>query len=366
METDAIQEDVSITVDEAAAKILAMDAPEPSDEAESTEEEETEETEVEEPEETAEIADDGEAAEETEETDSEETDQPEDEEVASYLSDLTEHLKEGREYYDQLKVPTKINGVEGEATITELIRDYQTNGNLDQKTDSLTTDRAKFNEEVSTKREEYGQALSNAVSLVNQLEQQLMTSAEKVDWNELRENDPAEFAAKKQEVLEKQQQYQSAKGQLTKEHQTKLTEHFDSVLGRESAALIKEFPGWTDESVAKTEKSAIRDYLLSEGFTALEVDGQMDADGNIIAAGMIDHRAIRMAHKAMQFESGNKKVETAKKRVRKLPKVAKPGKAVTRKDKDSERSKRMKGRLKSSGNVDDAAAIIMDKIFGGS
>jgi hypothetical protein len=355
---DAIQEDVSITVDEAAAKILAMDAPEPSDEAESTEEEATEATE-----ETEESTVD---SEETEEAKSEETDQPEEEEVASYLSDLTEHLKEGREYYDQLKVPTKINGIEGEATITDLLRDYQKNGNLDQKTDTLTTDRAKFNEEVSAKRAEYGQTLSNAVSLVDQLEQQLMTSAEKVDWNELRENDPAEFAAKKQEVLEKQQQYQSAKGQLTKEHQTKLAEHFDSVLGRESAALIREFPAWKDESVAKTEKSAIRDYLLSEGFTALEVDGQMGADGNIITAGMIDHRAIRMAHKAMQFEKGDKKVETAKKRVRTLPKVAKPGKPVTREDKDSERSKKMKGRLKKTGNIDDAAAIIMDNIFGAS
>lgn len=356
MSTDTIREDVSaLNVNQAADKILAMDAPEPSDEAESPEEEVIEE-------ETEAL----EATEETEETESEETDQPEEEEVASYLSDLTEHLKEGREYYDQLKVPTKVNGVEGEATITDLLRDYQKNGNLDQKTDSLTTERAKFDEEISAKREEYGQSLSNAVGLVDQLEQQLMTSSEKIDWNELRENDPAEFAAKKQEVLEKQQQYQSAKGQLTKEFQTKKAEHFESVLSRESAALIREFPAWKDESVAKTEKSAIRDYLLSEGFTALEVDGQMDAEGNIVSTGMIDHKAIRMAHKAMQFDKGDKKVETAKKRVRTLPKVAKPGKPVTRKDKDSDRSKALKGRLKKSGRVDDAAALIMDNLFGGS
>ena len=350
--SDAIQEDVSkvLGVNEAAEKILAMDAPELSEESteEPEEETETEETVAEEPEE------------------SEEADQPEEDEVASYLSSLTENLKEGQEYYDQLKIPTKINGIEGEATITDLLRDYQKHGNLDQKTDSLTKERTLFDEEVSTRREEYGQMINNAAGLVDQLEQQLITSTENVDWNELRENDPAEFAAKKQEVLEKQSQYQSAKQGLAKEFQAKKAEHFQSVLARESAALIREFPQWKDESVAKTEKSAIRDYLLSEGFTPLEVDGQMDADGNIVSAGMIDHKSIRLAHKAMQFDKGDKKVETAKKRVRTLPKVAKPGKPVTRKDKDSERSKALRGRLKKSGRVDDAAALIMDKLFGGS
>jgi hypothetical protein len=349
--SDAIQEDVSkvLGVNEAAEKILAMDAPELSEESP---EEET----VEEP-----VEDTEESTEEPEETDL-----PEEDEVASYLSNLTENLKEGQEYYDQLKIPTKINGIEGEATITDLIRDYQKNGNLDQKTDNLTKDRTLFDEEVSTKREEYGQMLNNAAGLVDQLEQQLITSTEKVDWNELRENDPAEFAAKKQEVLEKQQQYQSAKQGLAKEFQEKKAEHFNSVLARESKALIREFPAWKDESVAKAEKSAIRDYLLSEGFSQLEVDGQLDADGNIISAGMIDHKSIRMAHKAMQFDKGDKKVETAKKRLKTLPKVAKPGKPVTRKDKTSERSKALRGRLKKSGRVDDAAALIMDKLFGGS
>lgn len=360
----AIREDVpsALSVNEAAAKILAMDAPEPSDEAESTEEEVTEETEEPESEEVTDEEHEG----ESEEAESEETDQPEDEETASYLSDLTEHLKESKEYYDQIKIPTKINGVEGEATLTDLIRDYQKHGNLDQKTDSLAAERAKFEEEASAKRIEYSQALSTAVSLVDKLEQQLMTDAENVDWNDLRENQPDEFAAKKMELLEKQQQYQSARTQLAKEHQTKLAEHLESVLSRESEALIREFPQWNDESVARAEKSAIRDYLISEGFTPQEVDGKVDSEGNIVSAGMIDHRAIRMAYKAMQFESGNKKVETTKKRVRTLPKVARPGKSVTKKDKDSERSRRMKGRLKNSGKVDDAAALIMDKLFGES
>ena len=361
METDAIQEDVSLNVSEAAEKILSMDAPEPSDEAESTEEEieETEET-VEETEETEEPTEETEEPKETEESD-----QPEDEEVASYLSDLTEHLKEGREHYDKLKIPTKINGVEGEATITELLRDYQKNESLGQKTDSLASDRAAFDKESSGKRIEYSEALSNAASLINQLEQQLVQSADNVDWKDLRESDPAEFAAKKQELVERQQQYQNARESLSKEHKIKQSEHFDSVLRTESEALIRDFPTWSDEDTAKAEKSKVRDYLLGSGFTATEVDGQVDKDGNILSAGMIDHRAIRLAHKAMQFDAGDKKVKITKKKVRKLPKVAKPGKPVSKSHKNSERSKSLKGRLHKTGKVEDAAALIMDKLFGG-
>ena len=366
MKTDAIQEDVStaLNVSEAAEKILAMDAPEPSDEAESTEEDEV--AEEDEEEETEEETEESETEETEEAEEPEEADQVEGEEIASYRADMTENLKEGVEHYDHIKVPIKVNGVEGEATITELVRDYQKNVNLGQKTDSLASDRAVLDKEISEKRVEYSNALSSAAGLVNQLEQQLVQSSENIDWNELRESDPAEFAAKKQELQEKGQQYQNAKVQIEAEHKKKLTEHFDSLIQRESAALMDSFPDWTDAKVAKTEKSDIREYLLSEGFTQAEVDGQVDANGTIVSAGMVDHRAIKLAKKAMMFDKGVKKVEIAKKRVKKLPKVARPGKPVPKSVKTSARSKALKGRLKKSGRVEDAAALIMDNLFGGS
>jgi hypothetical protein len=358
--TDAIQEDVShvLNVNEAAEKILAMDAPEPS-EAESTEEE-TEEPEQEEPEK--------ESEEETEEVSVEEEPEADvtDEETSSFVSELNDYLTSAdKGILDTIKVPTKVNGEEKEATLAEIVRSYQLGENFDQKTDSLTTEREAFSKEQEAKRIEYSQSLSSAASLVNQLEQQLVQSAEKVDWDELRQSDPAEFAAKKQELIERQQQYQSARTTLAKEHQTKFNEHVNSVLDRESKALVREIPGWNDESVAKAEMKTIRDFLLKEGFTSIEIDGQSDNDGNILSAGMSDHRAIKMARKAMLYDAGDKKVEVAKKRVRTLPKVARPGKQVSKADKDSDRSKQMRGKLKKSGKVEDAAALIMDKLFGG-
>ena len=367
MSTDTIREDVSVlNVNQAADKILAMDAPEPSDDAESTEE--TPEEEVEETEESDEL----ENSEETEESDdepaeeTEESDSPESDEVASYTADMTESLKEGREHYDKIKVPIKVNGVESEATLTELVRDFQLNGNLDQKTKSLASEKAALDEEISTQRVKYSEALSNAASLVNQLEQQLVQSAEDIDWKDLRENDPAEFSAKKQELLERQQQFQNAKGKIAQEHQEKLAEHFENVISRESSALIEDFPEWADEKVGSTEKMKVREYLINEGFTPLEVDGSVDKDGNIISAGIVDHRAIKLAYKAMMHDAGDKKVDITKKRVRKLPKVAKPGKPSSKAEKNAVRSKRQRGRLKKSGRTDDAAALIMDNLFGGS
>ena len=367
MSTDTIREDVSVlNVNQAAEKILAMDAPEPSDDAESTEE--TEEVEIEEPEETEESENDSEETEEPDEApeETEESDLAESDEVASYRADMTESLKEGREHYDHIKVPIKVNGVEGEATLTELVRDFQKTENLGQKTKLLASERAALDEEISSQRAQYGEALSNAASLVNQLEQQLIQSTEDIDWKDLRENDPAEFSAKKQEILERQQQFQNAKGKIAQEHQEKLAEHFENVISRESSALIEDFPEWADEKVGSTEKMKVREYLINEGFTSLEVDGSVDKDGNIISAGIVDHRAIKLAYKAMMHDAGGKKVELTKKRVRKLPKVARPGKPSSKAEKNAVRTKKLKGRLNKSGRVDDAATLIMDNLFGGS
>ena len=364
MSTDTIREDVSfLNVNQAADKILAMDAPEPSDDAESTEE--TPEEEIEETEESDELEDSEETEDEPAE-ESEESDSPESDEVASYTADMTESLREGREHYDKIKVPIKVNGVESEATLTELVRDFQKNENLDQKTKSLASEKAALDEEISTQRVKYSEALSNAASLVNQLEQQLIQSAEAIDWKDLRENDPAEFSAKKQELLERQQQFQNAKGKIAQEHQEKLAEHFESLISRESSALIEDFPEWADSKVGTAEKMKVREYLINEGFAPLEVDGSVDKDGNIIAAGIVDHRAIKLAYKAMMYDAGDKKVEITKKRVRKLPKVARPGKPSSKAEKNAVRAKRQRGRLKKTGRTDDAAALIMDNLFGGS
>ena len=182
----------------------------------------------------------------------------------------------------------------------------------------------------------------------------------------MRENDPAEFSAKKQEILERQQQFQNAKGKIAQEHQEKLAEHFENVISRESSALIEDFPDWANEKVGSTEKIKVREYLINEGFTPLEVDGSVDKDGNIISAGIVDHRAIKLAYKAMMHDAGGKKVELTKKRVRKLPKVAKPGKPSSKAEKNAVRTKKLKGRLNKTGRIDDAATLIMDNLFGGS
>ena len=72
---------------------------------------------------------------------------------------------------------------------------------------------------------------------------------------------------------------------------------------------------------------------------------------------LIDARSIEVLNNAMKYENLlNAKI--AKKKVKKVPKVTKPGAGVSKAEKDTEKVKQQRAKLKRTGKVGDAAKML--------
>ncbi|MEW8195223.1 MAG: hypothetical protein AB2793_16040, partial [Candidatus Thiodiazotropha sp.] len=164
-------------------------------------------------------------SEETEatETDSEESGKPESEESESELEEETEEIELDADVFasalglednalditdeGEIKFKTKIDGKENAVTLAELLKGYQLEGHVTQKSQKLSEDRRAFEQERDAQMTELKSALGQATELLKLSEEGLIAEYN-IDWNTLRTENPAEFAAKRQEFQERYNQIQ--------------------------------------------------------------------------------------------------------------------------------------------------------------
>lgn len=337
------------TIEEAAEKILNLSKPE---ESEVTSDEVTNEEVA--PEETP--SEEVQASEETTEEVIEAQEEPEVTEDNEFVTDLNEWLTSGQ--FDGVEVPVKINGTEGKTSLADLVKDYQIYQSSEERLNALKEDKSKFLQEKEQLLSNLNAQLTQASELTQTLEKQFVDEFNSIDWKELRETDPAEFSAKRQELLERQEQVNGIKQGIYQKQQEAIRDQMQKTMQEQSVRIKDLIPEWSDDSVAQQEKSSIREYLINSGFNPVEVDGAVDANGNIQSVGIVDARAIALARKAMLYDQGSKKLDIVKKKVVKVPKVAKPGKPQVKEDEKTELLNKQKSRLRKSGKMEDAANLI--------
>lgn len=334
---------------QAASKIegLLSAKEEPTQQAQSTE------TEVETPQQTAE---------ETTPTDGGEEAKAEDKADANEVKlETLEELAEATGLpLDQLlniKARTKVDGEEKAIPLSEIVKSYQLEGHVNKKSMELAEQRKAFEADREKQSVELTNRLKEAEALSTHLEQNLLAEYNAIDWTALRNTDPAEFAARKQEYNERYAQIQGLKQRalfetqrLYQEQANKQSEEFKKIIETESARLVESIPEWKDEAKAKAGKAEIKDYLKSMGFNDQEI-------GSIY-----DHRHVKLIRNAMLYEKASKKVNIEQKKVANLPKVLKAGTQPNKGDAQREKEKEHLARLRKSGRLEDAAAIIMNRI----
>lgn len=197
------------------------------------------------------------------------------------------------------------------------------------------------------------QQLESAEALTEAARDKLLAQNSSIDWDKLRVTDPAEFAAKRQEMGEQYrqvdlflQQIQAQKSQQSEELQKQEQERFSQYVADQGRQLMEKFPEWQDPKVRVAEQKDIKMYLASKGFTPEEMSNIVDA------------RHIEVLKDALQAKKTTGKVNVAKKKVAKVPKVVKPG---ARAPKSQESHVKRKGALKrqrqKSTRDTDAAAF---------
>ena len=328
-------------------------------EQEATPVEETEEvaetTDISPDEEEAETVD--ESPDETE-TNESESDEPEAEEGETLHYENVAELAEAtgmtmEDFMENIKITRKIDGVEEEVTLAELRNGNQRDADYRRKTTAHAENVRAFEGEVEQAKTKLGQQLQEVATMTTNLEQQLMGEFQNIDWNALELEDREEWLVKRQKFGERAQQIEAIKAEATQklseqqtELQAKQQEQQQAYLANQNELLLSSIPEWSDTSVRESEAKEMSAFLGDYGFNEAEV-------GTVV-----DHRLVKLARDAMKSKGKTTQIDTAKKMVRKLPKIVKPGAkpdkvVVQNKQKQEKRSQFIKKDRHSNAEIAD-------------
>ena len=325
------------SIDEAQEALLSLLEPEEetpeTGEAQPTEEEESQP--IEEDESFEEESEEEEEAEEAEE-ESEETEGEEEEELYAVT----------------------VNGEEVAVSLDELLSGYSRQSDYTRKTQEVANDRKemeslqqRYNSEVQQiqqERQQYVEALTNMISS----QSSELDKYSNVDWDALRESDPIEYVTAKEQYREAQErvqgmQYQQAQAQQSQQAEMKKAHH--QMVQVERGKLVEALPEWGDPEKQKELSSNLQSYAKGQGFSEQELNS------------LIDHRSVLVLLKAQKYDLlQNSDVKS--KKLKNKPKVIRAGTGTSTKKTDkSKRTAQMK-RLKGTGHIDDASALLEDFI----
>lgn len=253
-----------------------------------------------------------------------------------------------------------IDGKPQSVTIQDLVKSYQLEGHVNQKSMKLENDRREFEKTRDAAYNHLASRLEQSNAMLSMVEQQLMAEFQQIDWGTLRATDPAEWAAQRQYFTERSQQLESVKAQIgqsknamTAEQQQAEAAKHQEWMQSEISKMITDNPTWADQSIMAKEVGEIGTFLSNQyGFTPDEVANAMDS------------RLMRLIRDAHAYRSGKQAIKD-KKIPDNVPKFRSPGsKSQNRNDMQKARdAKARKDAIrKSGGSVDAIAAALVDRM----
>lgn len=246
-------------------------------------------------------------------------------------------------------ITIQVDGKDVRIKKSELSELYK--GNLRQKDYTqktmATAEAAKAAEAETAKarqeREHYAQQLSNFSIAQNSL----LAEQEKLLTQELLDTDPQEYLRQERTLKLRQAEVAKANAELQRlhgEYQAEQQQQFNWFIQEQHASLVDWNADLKDNTKFKAFMDSTEKFLESKGFKA--EDGKM----------LLDARFMRLADSAAKYEALMEKARQVKSTVTKAPvKVERPGTQTSPTD---GRTKGMQ-RLKQTGNMNDAAALLM-------
>lgn len=230
-----------------------------------------------------------------------------------------------------------------EITITELKALKE--GSLRQsdytkKTTELSEQRKVFEGKSEATEKLHTELADNIKALSDSIDSEV----ESVNWDELADEDPAEYLKKERALKKKSKVLDDARKQ-------------EGVLLQQKAAdevniLASKMPSWTGEDGEKNRK-ADSDLALK----ALGDLGYTDQDLSV----NVDHRFYMLAIKAAKYDALKSKAPAIKKKVARAPTVTPTTRAAKRKVSPTQEAR---NRLRKSGSDRDAKSAILDYLGG--
>jgi hypothetical protein len=267
----------------------------------------------------------------------EEEDEPEDEPEDDEDEQVEESPPPAPESYT-----VKVDGEEVSVTLDELRAGYSRTASWTRKSQELARQRKAFEQEDQAVRQER----MKYAELLGTLEQQLQAQLPQ----EPTTDDPREWIhfQRKTQELEK---VRAEQGKLQETLQAQWQADRDRITSQENEKLAQIFPEWQEESVALGAKQDLVSYATGLGFDREELEN------------VYDHRVVVLLAKAKAYDELEVQKKTVQKKAKSSP-VLKPGQPRSRSKSTKARRKTrsQRDKLRDSGRVDDAAAILYDQL----
>lgn len=269
-------------------------------------------------------------------------------------TDDTDDSEAGDEQDDKPATQTykvKVNGEEQDVTLEELQKGYMMSGDYGKKSREVAEARKAVMAEREQGLSRINETLQETGFLAQTFMQQLTNVEQTTNWDELRQQNPAEYAARKHDLEQRKQllarsytAYQQAQ-QIQQAHAQQQTQQR---LADEAERLTAKIPEWLDADKAQAEKAALAKYLGTSDFAADEIDQ------------LVDHRVVVMARKAMLFDQMQNDRKAVQKKVeRTVPQLVRGG--VKPASGKAENLNRATKQMRSSGSIDAAAQWLLTK-----
>jgi len=273
-----------------------------------------------------------------------ESDEDEGEDEAEGESDEGE---EELQYY-----VVKVDGEEIEVTLDELQSGYQRQKDYTKKTQSLAEQR-KVYETKAAEADTLQQQYLQQAQLANELLNRDLVKYQKLDWEDMKVNDPVGYLQKQIEVGEiRQQQAQlQQQAQAAYEHNQKAqAEARNQQLEMERKEALRLFPDWKDSEKAATQKAALVDYGRTIGYSDDELGSIVNARDLVILDKAMKYDAMLNTKKGISKKAAPPAIRKRVKSKGLAPKGANQAKSIGEK----------RDTLRKSGSVRDAAALMME------
>ena len=258
---------------------------------------------------------------------------------------------------ENILVNLKVNGKDQQVDLKEAISQTQFSKANDEKARTLAEEKKTFESKRVQVAEQYAQQLQQIRGLGEMLQAKLMQDFNGVDWDRLRQTDPAEWTAKQREFEIRNQELQQA-GQMLGQQMRAEQDQFSqqeaqeraAILSSEREKMIENNPSWRDEEVMRGELGKIVAYASSSGFSDEELSD------------VIHSRHVEVLKKAYLYDQGK---TIANKKVKQAPKMqrASNGRFVKQKggkvQKLIERAQNAKGANKRDAQADAVTALLM-------
>jgi hypothetical protein len=265
----------------------------------------------------------------------------------SAVDEQDEELEDEQLDSDTQAFTVTVDGKPEEVPLDELIAGYHRYATYTKKSQELAQERQGFGAEQQALRQMHQQYSG----VLSQLEQQMQAANKppNMDWDALERENPVQFLKLKYLEQQRAGEIQAVQAERARMQQLLAGENDKKLQERltvEQGLVLEKIPEWADGDLQADEQRKLVEFGKAVGYS----DNELNT--------LYDHRALVVLRDAMRYNelTNGDRITEAKSKIGSV----KGGNKEMSRQVRSRKTKAKRAKLKSTGKVDDAAALFAD------